>query len=135
MKIIGTVERSKTGYYSIYPDKSILNYSPFGYGDSMQEAKDDFMLAIEEGRQLLIEEGMELPKECETIEVEYRYAISTIFEAFSFLNVSQFAKFAGINESKMRQYTSGLCDPGVKASKKIAEAMKTIGNSLLAAVI
>lgn len=135
MKIIGTIERSKTGYYSIYPDKDILNCAPFGYGDSLQEAKEDFMMGMEEFRQLKYEELGYYPKEVDDLVVEFRYDLSTLFEAFDFLNVSKFAQYAGINESKMRQYASGVCDPGVKASRKISDALKTIGQTLLEAAI
>jgi hypothetical protein len=135
MKIIGTIERSKTGYYSIYPDKDILNCAPFGYGETLQEAKEDFMLGIEELRQIKFEELGYYPKEFDDLVVEFRYDLSTLFEAFDFLNVSKFAQYAGINESKMRQYASGVCDPGVKASRKISDALKTIGQTLLEAAI
>jgi hypothetical protein len=135
MKIIGTIERSKTGYYSIYPDKEILNCAPYGYGESLQEAKEDFMLGIEEFRQLKKEELGYSPKEFDNVDVEFRYDISTLFEEFDFLNITKFAKYAGINESKMRQYASGTCDPGVKASKKISNALKTIGQILIDATI
>lgn len=135
MKIIGTIEKSKTAYYSIYPDKDILDFAPFGYGISLVEAKEDFMKGIEEYREKKRAELNYIPKEFDNLIVEFRYDISTLFEAFDFLNVSKFAKYAGINESKMRQYTSGACDPGVKASQKISSALVTLGNALLSAAL
>ena len=135
MKIIGTIERSKTGYYSIYPDKDILDCAPFGYGFSIQEAKEDFMAGIEEFREQKKELLGYVPKEFDELEVGYKYDISTLFEAFPFLNISQFAKYAGINESKMRQYTSGAADPGVKASMKISAALQSISQTMQNAVI
>lgn len=43
MKIVGTIEKSKDNLYSIYPDKDIVKCAPFGYGESIQEAKDVFL--------------------------------------------------------------------------------------------
>ena len=135
MKLIGTIERSKTGYYSIYPDRDILDCAPFGYGFSIEEAKADLMAGIEEFREQKKAELGYVPKEFDDLEIEYKYDISTLFEAFPFLNISQFAKYAGINESKMRQYTSGSADPGVKASKKISVALQSISQTMQNAVI
>lgn len=131
MKIIGTIEKSKDNLYSIYPDRDIADCAPFGYGLSIEEAKTDFMSGIEELKELKEEELGYVPKEFEHLTVEYRYDVSSLFEELDFLNVSKFAKFAGINESKMRQYTSGVCTPGVKASEKISNALKSIGEILL----
>ena len=131
MKIIGTIEKSKSGYYSIYPDQDILDCAPFGYGLRIEEARNDFMQGIKELRELKREELGSVPRAFEELTVDFRYDISTIFEQFDFLNVSRFAKYAGINESKMRQYTSGVSRPGVKASKKISQAFKQLGQQLL----
>ena len=131
MKIIGTIEKSKDNLYSIYPDRDIADCAPFGYGLSIEEAKKDFMSGIEELKELKEVELGYAPKEFEHLTVEYRYDVSSLFEELDFLNVSKFAKFAGINESKMRQYTSGVCTPGVKASEKISNALKSIGEILL----
>lgn len=131
MKIVGTIEKSKDNLYSVYPDKDIVKCAPFGYGQSIQEAKEDFFEAIEEFKEMKKEEMGAIPKEFENLNIEFRYDVSTLFEELDFLNISKFAKYAGINESKMRQYTSGLCTPGVKASEKISNALKSIGEIML----
>ena len=131
MKIIGTIEKSKDNLYSIYPDKAVANFAPFGYGLSIDEARKDFMVGIEEFKELKKEELGYVPKEFDRLIVEFRYDVSTLFEELDFLNISRFAKYAGINESKMRQYTSGVCTPGVKASEKISKALKTIGEIII----
>ena len=135
MKIIGTVEKSKTNYYSIYPNRGILNCYPFGYGFSVEEAKEDFMTAIQEFRTDTEAKLGYVPKEYTDIEIDFRYDISTLFEQFDFLNISKFAKFAGINESKMRQYTSGAVSPGVKNSRKIAAALRKVGDIFYSAAL
>ena len=39
------------------------------------------------------------------------YDLPSFFNDFDFINVSKFAQYAGINESKMRQYKSGSSYP------------------------
>ena len=46
------------------------------------------------------------------------------------INTSKFAAYVGVNESKMRQYKSGLAFPGEKTTKKILAAIKKIGAEL-----
>lgn len=131
MKIIGTVERSRTNYYSIYPNKDILDCAPFGYGFSVKEAEQDFKDGIEELKEMKREELGYVPKEFDNLVIEFRYDISTMFAVFDFLNVSRFAKLAGINESKMRQYACGAAKPGVRNTKRISVALKELGETLV----
>ena len=49
---------------------------------------------------------------------------------FDFINVSKFAAYAGINESKMRAYKSGIAYPGEKMTARILKAARTIGADL-----
>ena len=48
MKITAIVEGSKDGLYSIYSDDSIGRDCFGGYGDSVAEAKKDFLASIQE---------------------------------------------------------------------------------------
>ena len=48
-----------------------------------------------------------IPAELEDVEFEFRYDISSLFNCYQFINVSKFARMAGINASLMRQYKSG----------------------------
>ena len=131
MKIIGTIEKSKDNLYSIYPDKDIDDCAPFGYGLSIEEAKADLFAGIEEFKELKRKELGYVPKSFDNLTIEFRYDVSTLFEELDFLNISKFARYAGVNESKMRQYTSGVCTPGVKASEKISKALITIAEILI----
>ena len=72
-------------------------------------------------------EGTEIPA---TIEISFKYDIPSFFNYFDFLNVSKFAEFAGINESRMRAYKSGLAYPGEKTTRKIMKAIETIGKEI-----
>ena len=60
----------------------------------------------------------------------YKYDIPSFFNYFDFINVSRFAAMAGINESKMRQYKTGLAYPGEKTTKKIFSVIQKIGSDI-----
>ena len=67
------------------------------------------------------------------IDISFRYDIPSFFNYFDFLNVSKFAEYAGINESRMRAYKSGLAYPGEKTTRKIMKAIESIGAEISSA--
>lgn len=64
-----------------------------------------------------------------------KYDLQSFFNYFDWINVSQFAKKAGINESKMRQYKNGLAFAGESTTKKILDTIKNIGAELQSATL
>ena len=56
-----------------------------------------------------------------------------VIDYFSFLNVSEIAKRAGINPSLMRQYTSGIKNAGEKTYSRLSECIANITKELQAA--
>ncbi len=54
----------------------------------------------------------------------------SFFNYFDYLNISKFAAFAGLNESKMRQYKCGAAYPSEKTLRKIVNAAERIGAEL-----
>lgn len=126
MKILAIIEKGTDGLYSIYSDDMLLNHGLGGYGSSVEEAKADFMESIKEAKGMITEESIPLPNEMEYIDVTFKYDLQSFFNYFDWINVSQFAKKAGINESKMRQYKNGLAFAGESTTKKILDTIKNI---------
>lgn len=135
MKITATVERNDNNYYQISSRDELLNHGFGGFGYSVDEAKADFLESIEEVKAMIAEDGLTVPADAETIEVEFRYDIPSFFNYFDWINITAFAKKAGINESKMRAYKSGAATASEKTLKRIFSTVKTIGAELSAATI
>ena len=135
MKILAIIEKGTDGLYSIYSDDMLLNHGLGGYGSSVEEAKADFMESIKEAKGMITEESIPLPNEMEYIDVTFKYDLQSFFNYFDWINVSQFAKKAGINESKMRQYKNGLAFAGESTTKKIIDTIKNIGAELQSATL
>ena len=133
-RIKAVVERGSDGLYSVYSEDHFGNSYFGGFGDSVAKAKEDFLESIKESIKEQTSEGKKTP--CfEDVAVEYRYDIPSFFDFFDYLNVSRFAEFAGINESKMRAYKSGIAFPGEKTTKKIVDAAHAIAAELGATVL
>jgi len=71
----------------------------------------------------------------EDVAIYYRYDIPSFFNFFDFINVSKFAEYAAVNESKMRAYKSGTSYPGEKTTAKIFKAVQRIGVDLRSATL
>lgn len=134
MKIVAIIEKGSDGFYSIHSDDHLGNSFFGGFGHSVSEAKEDFRTSIAEAVQEQVLDGRPAPDMSE-MEVEYHYDIPSFFNFFDYFNVSKFAEYAGINESKMRAYKSGASYPGEKTMGKISKAVKSITAELLAAVL
>lgn len=130
MQIVAIIEKGSDGFYSIRSEQKVGRYFFGGYGDDVKSAKEDFMESVNESFKEAAKEGAEMP---ESIEVSFKYDIPSFFNYFDFLNVSKFAEYAGINESRMRAYKSGLAYPGERTTRKIMRAVESIGKEISSA--
>jgi len=105
MKTTALIEKGKDGTFGIFtPDtKSTI----IGEGNTVGEAKNDFLNSVNELLLHYKESENHLPEELIDIEFEFKFDIASLFNYYNFINVSQFAKSAGINPSLMRQYKTG----------------------------
>jgi transcriptional regulator with XRE-family HTH domain len=67
------------------------------------------------------------------LDFQYKYDLSSLFDYFKFVNVTQFAKTAGISSSLMRQYKTGNTYISEKQLNKIERALHKIGRELSSA--
>ena len=131
-KIFAFVEKNDNGFYQISCDESWNGYNFGGYGHSVEEAKADFMDSVEEAKEMAAEQGIVNEEE---IVVSFKYDLESFFNYFDLINVTQLARIAGINESKMRQYKAGLAYASEKTARKLLTTIRRIGAELQAAEI
>lgn len=130
MRTTALIEKGKDGTFSIYtPD---LDHTIVGSGNTVSEARSSFENSFNEMVLSYTEEGKELPKELQDITFDYKYDLASLFNYYSWINVTQFAKVAGINAALMRQYKSGIAYISESQSKKIEEALHKMGQELTA---
>ncbi len=71
--------------------------------------------------------------EIEDIEIEdfdVSYDLTSFFEQHSYLNITDIAKYAEINQALMRQYAAGVKYPSEDRVKQIEKAIRQIGRDL-----
>jgi predicted RNase H-like HicB family nuclease len=128
MKTIALIEKGEDGTYGIYtPD---LKSTIIGEGKTVAEAKDDFENSVKEVELYFKESGKQIPDELQNIDFEYKYDLASLFNYYDFINVSKFAKVAGINASLMRQYKSGNQYISENQVLKIETALHKLANEI-----
>ncbi len=128
MKVRAIIEKGSE-MYGIRSDDIVGRCCLVGFGDTVEEAREDFLVSLEEAIEDADEAGLKHPS-IDEIKVMFTYDLPSFFNYFDIINTSKFAAYVGINESKMRQYKSGLAFPGEKTTKKILAAIKRLGSEL-----
>lgn len=128
MKMKVTIEKQSDGTYIAYEtgeNQSTL----IGTGSSVSEAKSDFFNSVQEVIEMFEEMGEQVP-EYLMEEPEFKFDLASLFEYYSILNVSAFARFVGINDALMRQYKKGNTYISESQLSKIEQGINTIGREL-----
>lgn len=123
-----SIEKQKDGTYVAYNttgDKVTL----IGTGDTVTEAKEDFLNSKEEVLQSYRDYGDEIPSELEE-EIVFKFDLASLFEYYSMLNITAFADYIGINGSLMRQYKKGDTYISDKQLSKIEGGIHKLGKEL-----
>lgn len=129
MKILALIEKTKNGNYDISTPE--IDNKIFGEGDSVQQAKDDFLNNYHEIVGSFNDSAVKLPAELKNAQFEYKYDIPSLFNEFDFINVSHFARRIGINPGLMRQYKSNSTYISKKQKKKIEKALHEFATDIL----
>ncbi len=129
MKTTALIEKGKDGTFGIFtPDlQSVI----IGEGSTVAEAKADFENSVKELKASFAEDGID-DGELAGIEFEYKYDTASVFDELSCVNLTGFAKLAGIYPSTMRQYARGLTPVSEKQARKIEKALHALGQKFQA---
>lgn len=123
------IERDERGY-SVYSD-GLKSGIIIGSGKSVAEAKEDFFNTLKEIKSTYPERGLSVPKELTDSTFEYRYDISSVLDELDCLNLTKFAKIAGVNSSLLRHYKRGDFAISSKQVSKIETALHNLGRKLM----
>ena len=129
METLALIERTSDGKYHVYTNELVSTI--IGEGFTVAEAKADFKKSVAELKHFYAEAGEDLPEEIDSAKFVFKYDVASLFEYYSFLNISKFAKLAGINTSLMHQYKAGQYI-SEKQLKKIEVALHHAGKELSA---
>ena len=125
-QILVTISQASDGSFWCHTETDVYGCGLNSVGTTVKGAKEDLMTCLADAK-CDYEESGKTPYE---VEFAYQYDLQSYFDYFSFLNVTEIAKRAGINPSLMRQYTSGVKNAGEKTYERLAACMSAITKDL-----
>lgn len=123
-----TIEKDSDGSYIAY-NTDDCKYVLLGRGNSVKDAKSDFMDSVAEIKASEAEQGIEESSYLNS-DIEFSFDLSSLFEYYSMINVSALARYLGINPALMRAYKKGDTYVSDKQLKKIEDGIRHLGNDL-----
>ena len=121
-----SIEKQEDGSYIAY-NTNVDGYSLIGVGSTVAEAKKDFSDSMSEVAKVEEERLGAVPAVFQNTP-DYKFDLSSLFEYYSMINVSAFARFLGINDALMRQYRKGGAYISDAQLKKIEDGIHRLGN-------
>jgi predicted RNase H-like HicB family nuclease len=132
MKKVEVIIEKGKDLYAAYVAKGLKDHALNGTGASVTEAVEDLDEALKEMIEMYEEDGEPLPAELQDIQFEYKYDVASLFNAFDEINVSNFARRIGMNESLLRKYKNGLAAASEKQMMRIQEGFHMLAKQMAA---
>ena len=125
-KVLVTVSQASDGTFWCHTEKDVYGAGLNAVGETVKDAKEDLLTCLKEAKEDYEESG----HKADPVEFRYQYDLQSFFDYFSFLNVTEIAKRAGINPSLMRQYARGIKTAGEKTYERLSACMADITQDL-----
>lgn len=125
MEVTVTFEKQNDRSFACIVNEEFEKFGLIGYGSSAREAEQDVFVSLAETKESLGSENVP------DISITMRkFDIGSFFSYYPFLNVSQFAKYAGMNPAQVRQYASGVRQPTPQKEEQFEKAVRNMINEL-----
>jgi len=125
VKTAVTFEMQGDKSYACIVEHKFSQYGLIGYGKTAREAEADVFDSIREYRE---QDGIDAAD----IEITRRtFDVGSFFSYYPFFNVTQFAKFVGMNATQVRQYASGLRRPTAEKKEQLNRAIRHVAETFL----
>jgi predicted RNase H-like HicB family nuclease len=127
MKAKVIIERGNDGLFSYYMNEDKFDFGLNGQGNTIEEAKNEFLSAYSELKNMYLEEGREFSE----LEFEYEYDICSFLNYYSgVLSKSGLEKITGINQKQLWHYSSGRKKPTRTTVEKIQVGLNNFSKEL-----
>lgn len=120
MKVIVIIEQNTDGKYFAYMDNDSLEFAINGFGDTVEDAKSDILLAYGEMKELIKAEGKPIPE----LEFEYKFDVASFLEHYSkVLSLAGLERLTGVAQGQLSHYVTGRRKPSHKTVEKIEKSL------------
>lgn len=107
-KVTAVIETGPDHRFSVYVKDDGYPYGIIGTGDTIAQAKEDFMIGYEEMRDCVSESGVKFVE----AEFVFRYDIPSFLQEFAYaFTLSGLERITSINQKQLGHYVSGYRKP------------------------
>lgn len=121
------IERSSEGRYSIYMDAPDMSYLVTAEGDSLEEAKREFMECYEDLRAYHLERG----EAFEEVSFSFSYDMASFLQHYAYaFTLAGLSRITGVNQGQLSHYINGTSRPSARTIDKIESGISDFAKSL-----
>lgn len=122
------IEKGQDGTYGAYiPDNNPLEFGVIGDGNSVEQAKADFLNVYEQMREYYIEQGS-APLDAS---FSFKYDIPSFLNYYTTtFTLVGLSRITGIAKGQLSHYVNGTSRPNDKTISKIEKSMQEYGREL-----
>ena len=126
-QVTAIIETGPDHCFSIFVGNDDYPYGILGTGETIAEAKEDFLAGYEEMREYIQDTGEEFVE----AEFVFRYDIPSFLQEFAFaFTLAGLERITGINQKQLGHYVSGYRKPSAKTIKKMEEGIHNFSEQL-----
>ena len=127
-KITAIIERGNNGTYDIHlGENNPLSFGLLGQGQTVVEAKEDFLFNIEEMKVVFEDQGRVFP----LFEILYQYDIASFLQTInSKISLAGLENITGVHQKQLGHYLSGHRKPSPKTVLKIETGIRNFQEEL-----
>ena len=127
MKVKVIIERGNDGSYGAYVGSNNVSFGIIGDGETVQDAKNDFLNSYEEMKDYYAENNKNFT-ECE---FQFQFDIASFLAYYgSILSLAGMERLTGVNQGQLSHYVTGHRKPSKKTIEKIETKLHEFGKEL-----
>lgn len=127
MKANVIIEQNTDGKYFAYLDDDSIEFGINGYGETVNEAKEDILLAYAEMKELYAEENKSIPE----LEFEYKFDVASFLVHYSkVMSLAGLERLTGVAQRQLSHYVTGRRKPSPKTVKKIEKSLHDFADEI-----
>jgi hypothetical protein len=108
-------------------DDDNLEFGVNGYGNTVDEAKNDIRSAYAEIKKVFTEEGKSIPD----LVFEFKFDVASFLEHYSkILSLAGLERLTGINQGQLSHYVTGRRKPSQKTVEKISRSLHEFASEI-----
>lgn len=121
------IEKAADGSFSVYTNAEDLPYGLNGNGDTLEEAKADFLQGYEAMKEVYTSNG----EEFEEVEFIYFYDLPSFLQDYAYaFSLAGLERITGVNQKQLGHYISGYRKPSAKTTQKIEQRIRSFSSKL-----